>query len=219
MQFASRPRAPLPRPTRQPTSHSSPWWCPCSTAPLSSQRHPSVAAETHRRWECIVVDNRSTDGTPDVVEEFAAADPTVSPHACYRARWDLPKPQPSDRGCLPARCVREGPPCGRFARSRLPCAHGCGRGAASRCRSRRCVAAVGGPDLNSLPVDRDVFSGHDIVRQSLTGGPYITGSPTSLLLRTSVVHRGRPFYDESTASTRRRSTRRSSNQTWATSTT
>ena len=32
---------------------------------------------------------------------------------------------------------------------------------------------------------------------SLTGGPYVTGSPSSLLLRTSLFDGKRPFYDES----------------------
>jgi hypothetical protein len=42
-----------------------------------------------------------------------------------------------------------------------------------------------------------VFDGREIVRRSLTGGPYVTGSPSSLMLRSGLVDAGRPFYDES----------------------
>ena len=52
-------------------------------------------------------------------------------------------------------------------------------------------------DLDALPVGREVFPGREVVRQGLLGGPYVTGSPSSLLLRASVVGTRTPFYDES----------------------
>jgi hypothetical protein len=50
-------------------------------------------------------------------------------------------------------------------------------------------------DLVGPPESKTFASGHEILRQSLLGGPYVTGSPTALLLRSRFVReRGDPFY-------------------------
>src|SRR5918996_930588 len=40
----------------------------------------SVLAQTYRNWQYVVVDNRSTDRTPEVVRHYAASDTRVQLH-------------------------------------------------------------------------------------------------------------------------------------------
>ena len=37
----------------------------------------SICSQTYRDWEFIIVDNASCDGTPQVIERFAQADPRI----------------------------------------------------------------------------------------------------------------------------------------------
>jgi hypothetical protein len=72
-------------------------------------------------------------------------------------------------------------------------------------QQHRSVAIVGAFRLAGDRVDLDgvvpfgtsVVSGREICRHSLLGGRYVFGSPTSLLLRASVVRGHQAFYNES----------------------
>ena len=48
-----------------------------------------------------------------------------------------------------------------------------------------------------LPYCSNVVSGREMCRQRLLGGPYVFGSPTSVLFRSDLVRSRDPFYDES----------------------
>jgi glycosyltransferase involved in cell wall biosynthesis len=48
-----------------------------------------------------------------------------------------------------------------------------------------------------LEYERNVVSGRDICRETLLGGPYVFGSPTSLLYRSDLIRNGMPFYPTS----------------------
>ena len=50
-------------------------------------------------------------------------------------------------------------------------------------------------DLDGLPCDVAVSSGLTILRYALQGGPYVTGTPTTLLFRSALVREREPFYD------------------------
>ena len=49
-------------------------------------------------------------------------------------------------------------------------------------------------DLTGLPYWCMHVRGGEILRQSLLGGPYVTGAPTALLLRSHLVLQRHPFY-------------------------
>ena len=50
----------------------------------------SVLAQTHANWEAIVVDDRSTDDTAEVMAEYAARDPRISFHRLPEGRTGGP---------------------------------------------------------------------------------------------------------------------------------
>jgi glycosyltransferase involved in cell wall biosynthesis len=158
----------------------------------------SVVTQTYRHWDCTVVDNKSIDGTCHVVEHFARRDPRVrlvraAEHVGIYANHN--------------RALGVASPDARYVKVLHAddwLAPECLETMVGIAERHPTVGVVGGwrlfgdeIDLDSLPTDREVFDGHAIVRQSLTGGPYVTGSPSSLLLRSSLLDRSRPFYDES----------------------
>jgi glycosyltransferase involved in cell wall biosynthesis len=158
----------------------------------------SVLEQTYGNWECIVLDNVSTDRTPEIVERFAAEDDRIRL---------VPAP---DHGGIYRNHNRALAAASKDARY-VKVLHA-DDWMAPTCLERMVAVAERHPnvgvvgawrlfgeelDLNVLSPSSEFFAGGEIVRQSLTGGPYVTGSPSSLLLRASLLHGDRPFYDES----------------------
>jgi glycosyltransferase involved in cell wall biosynthesis len=180
-----------------------------STAPLVSVITPvhngepwigecieSVLGQTYRELSLVVVDNCSTDATPETVERFAKRDSRVR-LARYEEFIDaVPNHNRAFRLTDPAsdyvklvqaddllfpECIEKmvdlagkDPSVGVVSGYRL-----CG----------------GRVELVGLPFPQAFAPGRFILRQSLLGGPYVTGSPSSLLLRSDLVRRRDPFYN------------------------
>jgi glycosyltransferase involved in cell wall biosynthesis len=158
----------------------------------------SVRAQTYPSWRCVVIDNRSTDETAAIVERVASREPRIGlvradEHVGIYANHN--------------RALAAAPHDARYTKVLHAddlLATDCLERMVAVAELHPEVGVVGGwrmygeeLDLASLPQDREVFDGREIVRRSLTGGPYVTGSPSSLMLRSSLVDAGRPFYDES----------------------
>jgi glycosyltransferase involved in cell wall biosynthesis len=156
----------------------------------------SICVQSYSAWTLRVFDNASTDDTPDIVASLAADDERISLHrtevltgldANHSRAFRCADPgaafikavQADDRlfpRCLEAMVglARAAPTVGIISAYRV---------------------SGDSIDLRGLPPRTTVVPGRAILRQSLLGGPYVTGSPTSLLLRSDLVRQRDPFYD------------------------
>ena len=158
----------------------------------------SVLAQTHHNWDCTVVNNCSTDGTLAIAEKYAARDPRISiltndrlipalsnMNLAFRqisAESKYCKMVLADDWIFPECLQRMVAVMEEYPSAGIVGAYGL---------VERWVLWAG------LPYPSSFVSGHEICRQRLLGGPYVFGSPTSLLFRSDLVRSHSPFYDES----------------------
>jgi glycosyltransferase involved in cell wall biosynthesis len=158
----------------------------------------SVLAQTYEPWEYVLVDNASTDRTPEILQDYAARDPRLRIHTNARfvpvienhniaarqlgldARWC--KFVSADDALFPdclARMVA------------LAEAHP-SVGLVSAHQRRGTTIGLGG-----LPHTSEVISGRAIARDSLFGRLSVFGGPTAHMIRADLIRGRDPFYDES----------------------
>jgi glycosyltransferase involved in cell wall biosynthesis len=157
----------------------------------------SVLAQTYKNWDYAIVDNASTDATPEIAAAFAARDSRirhlrfeefVTATANHNRAFDAISPESefckvvqADDWIYPE-CLA------------LMVEAGIGASAAGiissyQLRDRRV-------DLAGLPYDVTFAPGRDILRGTLLGRFNVTGSPTATLLRSAFVRERRPFWEE-----------------------
>ena len=146
----------------------------------------SVLRQTYARREYVDrLDNRSTpDGTAAILAGYAAQD--------ARIRVESPPEFPGPALELQPRPPRDGP-VGPLLQ--VLCADDW---LFPECLERMVAVAEAHPEvgvvgayrlddiwvnLDGVPVDRDVIPGHEFCVRGLRGGPYLTGSPTSTMIR------------------------------------
>lgn len=165
--------------------------------PYIAQCIESVLAQTHANWDLTIVNNCSTDRTSAIARQYADTDPRirvvdnerfvpvianhnaafrqVSPHSAYckligADDWLDPE-------CL-ERLIQ----------------------VAERHPSVAIVGSYGAEDdkvvFDGIPPCQEFFSGREICRQTLLGGPYVFGVPTTVLYRSDIVRSRRNFYNE-----------------------
>jgi len=158
----------------------------------------SVLSQTYRNWECLVVNNCSTDKTLAIAQEFAARDSRVRIHnntefvrviRNHNNAFELMSPRSkycklvqADDWIYPECLERMVALAEANARVGLVGAYGLFGD------SR--VAWFG------LPYRCTVVSGRDVGRRWLLDGQYILGSPTATMIRADIVRRKTPFWDE-----------------------
>jgi glycosyltransferase involved in cell wall biosynthesis len=158
----------------------------------------SVLRQTYQNWEYIIVNNRSEDGTLAIAEGYASRDPRI-------------------------RVVTNREVVGMITNHNIAFQQ---MSTASRfckvvqaddwlfpeCVEKMVEVAIANPSvglvsayalwgteirLDGLPYQSKVISGRQIARAAfLNGGPYVTGSPTSTMIRSDIIRRANPFYNE-----------------------
>lgn len=157
----------------------------------------SVLAQTYDHLEYIVVDNCSTDATPDIVRRYAERDPRL--RLVQPAEFVGPDPNAN-------RALREISPDSSYTKVvhaddlifpeclermvGLAAAHS-SVGVVAAYRLEGCRVT-----LDGLPLELTVVPGREICRSQLLGRPwgYLFGSPSSVLYRSDLVRSRPEFY-------------------------
>lgn len=156
----------------------------------------SVVAQTLEDWLLFVVDNRSTDATPRLAQKWAKKDSRIQLVRCDNFVGALENHERGFRIAAPhatyCKVVQADdllfPDCLR-SMVRL----------GEQSPSVGVVSAyrVNGDtvDLRELEPSSSTFSGAEILRRSLLRQISVTGSPTSLLIRSDLILKREPFWD------------------------
>jgi glycosyltransferase involved in cell wall biosynthesis len=158
----------------------------------------SVLAQTHTSWDYTIVDNCSIDGTLVTARKYAASDPRIRV---------LTNPSLIPAVANLNRALEQISPASKYCKMVLAddwIFPECLERMVALMEENPSVGIVGAYGLanpwilwSGLPYPSRCVSGREICRQRLMGGPYVFGSPTSLLFRSDLVRSRRPFYDES----------------------
>lgn len=176
------------------------------TPVFNGERHlaeclESVVAQTYPHWEYLVLDNASTDRTPEIVREFAGRDDRIR----YRRFEEFVDAVASHNRAFAAAVSSAG----EYVK-----VVGADDWLYPECLSRMVEIGEANPsvgvvgsyrlagtrvDLTGIPFDEQVVPGPTVVAHSLSqrDGYHwsVVGSPTALLLRASIVRERELFYD------------------------
>lgn len=158
----------------------------------------SVLQQTYANWECLVVNNCSTDKTLAIAEEFAAKDPRFKIHnnkdfvrviRNHNNAFELMAP--ASKYC-------------KLVQADDWIYPECLEKMVALAEANPRVGLVGAYGLFGdtkvawfgIPYRTTVMSGRDIGRLWLWEGQYILGSPTATMMRADIVRSKTPFWDE-----------------------
>lgn len=157
----------------------------------------SVLGQTYENWEYTIVDNASSDRTPEIAQNFAARDSRVR-----HLRFD----EFVDATANHNRAFEAISPGSEFCKVvqaddwlfpeclslMVGAANRSSVGMVSAYQLRDSGVAYGG----RLPYATTFFTGHEILRRTLLGLGNVTGGPTSIMLRSAFVRERRPFWQD-----------------------
>lgn len=157
----------------------------------------SIIAQTYQNWEYIIVNNLSTDRSLEIAQKYAAKDERIHIHN-NKEFLDL---MPNWNHAISL-----------ISSDSLYCkvVHA-DDWIFPECLEKMVDVAVNHPsvgivgayrldedivNLDGLPYPSTVIPGNELCRSNLLGGPYVFGSPTSILLRSDLIRCRQPFYNE-----------------------
>jgi glycosyltransferase involved in cell wall biosynthesis len=158
----------------------------------------SVLAQTHQNWECIILDNCSTDGTGEIAHQYAARDPRIH----VRENKELLRAVANFNSAL--RQIS-----GESKYCKIVFADDwifpeCLERMVAVAEEQPSVGIVGAYGLQGrdvmwtgLPYPSTLVPGREMGRKLFLEDLYIFGTATSLLVRSSLVRQRNPFYNES----------------------
>lgn len=157
----------------------------------------SVIAQSYQHWEYVIVNNKSSDRSLDILQEFAQRDPRIR---IFNNSEFLPIAQNHNHAL---RLIsRESKYCKVVHADDWLFPECLARmvGLAEAHPSVGIVASYRLDDawvnLDGLPYPSTVVPGRQICRASLVDGPDLFGTPTSLLIRSDLVRCRTDFYDQ-----------------------
>ena len=156
----------------------------------------SVLRQTYSSWTYTVVDNASTDGTPELVERQAREDPRVR---LLRFEEHVDANENHNRAFA---CLEPGAVYCKIVQADDWLYPDCLERMVETAESADAIGVVGSFWLREARVGGvgmsewgGRVSGLEVLRRALLGGPYVTGAPTATLLRAELVRRRRPFWN------------------------
>ena len=169
-----------------------------NTAAYLAECIESVLAQTHTHFEYVLVDNCSTDGSSEIADTYRSRD--------KRIRL-IRRPQLLSQVENYNRAIEE------IAKSSLYCKvvqaddfifPDCLRLMVQRFAQSESIGLVSsywlkGNELrgSGFPFPATVLPGKEMARLYLRTGLWVFGSPSAVMYRSSMIEKGRPFYDES----------------------
>jgi glycosyltransferase involved in cell wall biosynthesis len=157
----------------------------------------SVLAQTYQNWEYVIVNNCSTDRTLEIAADYAKRDKRIRIHnnktfvGC------------DANGNIAFQQIASASKYCKVVHADDWIYPECILKMVQLAEIHPSVAIVGAYGLRNdhvawdgLPYTPSVISGREICRISLMGGPYVFGSPTSLLLRSTEVRKRPAFYND-----------------------
>jgi glycosyltransferase involved in cell wall biosynthesis len=154
-----------------------------------------VLRQSYDNFEYVIVDNRSTDGTPDIAMSYAKDDPRVR---VVRNEQFLDQSSNFNRALslMDQRSIYF-----KFAFADDLILPSCVFEMVQVAESDPEVAVVGAYETfglatgsHGIPFGLNVISGREVCRAYLKEGRYVFGSPNSLLYRTADARRRAPFF-------------------------
>jgi len=157
----------------------------------------SVLAQTYQNWEYVIVNNRSTDRTLEIAEQYAQKDKRIRIHnnsefvGC------------DENGNIAFRQITPESKYCKMVHADDWLFPECIERMVELAEAHPTVAIIGSYGLRNervswdgLPYPSTVMSGREICRNSFLGGPYVFGSPTSTLICADEVRKRSAFYNE-----------------------
>lgn len=157
----------------------------------------SVLAQTYKKWEYIIVNNCSTDRTLEIAKNYAEKDNRILLHNNKEFLGVIQNHNNAFRLISP-----ESKYC-KVLQADDWLFPECLEKMVKVAEEHPSVNIVGSYRLDDVKVNCDglpypstFVSGLEICRSTLLGGPYVFGSPTSLLVRSDLIRNSKSFYNE-----------------------
>jgi len=168
-----------------------------NTAEYLAECIESVLRQSHSRWEYVLVDNCSTDGSLAIAESFARRDPRIRLTTNERFLTQV-----QNYNHALSQISHESRYC-KVVQADDWIYPDCLRRMVALAEQHASVGIVSCYSLDGvqvrnvgLPYPSEIMGGREICRKMLLEGGFYFGTATSLLLRSDIVRARRPFYSE-----------------------